>query len=139
MGGTILHTLIFAEVIGLYLMITSIIMLSRADHYRAMIAKLKPTDPVIAIGASVTLFFSLFLVVMHNVWSYEPRTLVTVVSWLIVLKAVIWLASPEQMLGFLKKICKTRAYFVMNVLFALLGVIMLSRGYCLFSNTTLLN
>lgn len=133
MLGTILHSLIFAEVIGLYLMITSIIFLSRADYYRAIIAKMKNGDHAIAIGSSVTLLFGLTFVVMHNIWSATPATLVTAVCWLIVVKALLWLSVPEFMIRSIKRIAKTRAYFVVVSLAGLLGIVMLSRGYYLFS------
>ena len=135
MLGTILHSLIIAEVIGLYLMITAIIMLSRADYYRAMIAKIKNGDHAIPIGSSITLFFGLTLVVMHNVWSVAPPTLVTVVCWLVVIKSLLWLSVPEFMIRTVKRMAKTRAYFVTVSLYGLLGIVMLSRGYYLFSSS----
>jgi hypothetical protein len=129
-----LHSFLFAQVFGLYFVIMSIIFLSQASYYKTMIANLKIPPPGIMISASMSLFVSLFLVVMHNIWIWGPRVYITLICWLFLIKSVLWLAAPERMLQLLKKLWAGRGHYVACVVMMILGMYMMVRGFYLFMN-----
>lgn len=132
MIGSALHSFIFAQVFGLYFVIMSIILLSRADYYKTMIKKLKAPTSGGVIAASLWLFVSLFLVVMHNIWVAGPRTYITLICWLFLIRSVLWLAAPERMLHTLKKVWAGKAHYVICVILLVIGVYLMIRGFYLF-------
>ena len=132
MFASLFYSFVLSQIFGLYLLITAILMLSRAAFYRQVIAKLKPTDGSIVLGASIGLLFGLALVDTHNIWDQYPRLLVTVVCWLILLKSVLWLSFTDGMLRLTKKLCQSRMYYVMTTVMLLLGIAMTSRGIIVF-------
>jgi hypothetical protein len=132
MVGSALHSFIFAQVFGLYFVIMAIILLSRADYYKAMIKKLKAPTAGGMLAASLWLFVSLFLVVMHNIWVVGPRTYITLICWLFFIRSVLWLAAPERMLHLLKKIWSGKGHYVVCVVMMLIGIYLMLRGFYLF-------
>ena len=127
-----LHSFLFAQVFGLYFVIMSIIFLSQANYYKTMIGKLKTPPPGIIMSASLSLFLSLFLVVMHNIWIFGPRVYITLICWLFLIKSVLWLAAPERMLHLLKKTWEGRGHYIACVFMMIVGMYMMVRGFYLF-------
>jgi hypothetical protein len=134
MLGSSLHSFLFAQVFGLYFVIMSIIMISQADYYKAMIGKLNAPPPGMMMTASLSLFVSLFLVVTHNIWIFGPRVYITLICWLFLIKSVLWLAVPEKMLQMLKKLWAGRGHYVVCVVMMIVGMYMMIRGFYLFMN-----
>ncbi|MDF1678409.1 MAG: hypothetical protein P1U32_06930 [Legionellaceae bacterium] len=132
MIGSYFHSFLFSQVFGLYFVIMSIILLSRADYYKEMIANLKTLGIGSMMAASLALFIGLFLVVLHNIWVLQPRVLVTILCWAIVIKSVMWLCIPVRMLEMLQKMWAGRGHYYACVVMFLLGVFMMARGFYLF-------
>ena len=132
MIGSPLHTFIFAQVFGLYFVTISIILLSRAEYYKKLVGKLKSPPSGIAMTASLSLFVSLFLVVMHNIWVFGPRVYVTLICWLFLIKSVMWLGAPESMFNMLKKMWAGKGHYLVCVIMLIVGIYMMVRGFYLF-------
>ncbi len=132
MIGSYFHSFLFSQVFGLYFVIMSIVFLSRADYYKEMIANLKTPGIGSMMAASLSLFIGLFLVVLHNIWVFQPRVLVTILCWAVVIKSVMWISVPMRMLGMLKKIWAGRGYCYVCAFMFVLGSFMMARGFYLF-------
>jgi hypothetical protein len=126
------HSFLFAQVFGLYFVIMAIILISRADYYKEMIAKLETPGPGIMMVSSLWLLLSLFLVVTHNIWLFGPRVYITIICWFFMVRSVLWLASPERMLYITKEIWKGRGHYILCVAMIVVGVYMAIRGFYLF-------
>lgn len=121
-----IHSLVIAQVLGMYFVIMALVMIARADHYRALIAKLQPDSGIVPLAASVGLVFGLLLVVVHNLWLWESEVVITVIAWLILIKSVLWLAIPERMVTFSRVIYSGNAYFIVAVITGLIGIALLT-------------
>ncbi len=132
MLGSHLHSFLLSQVFGLYFVIMSIIFMSRADYYKALISNIKKTGPGMVMTSSLCLFIGLFLVAMHNIWDLKPHTIITVICWFFVIKSVLWLAAPEHMLNLVKKIWKGRGHTVMCMIILFIGIYLMTRGFYLF-------
>mgnify|MGYP005674654175 CR=1 FL=1 len=135
MLGSHLHSFLFSQVFGLYFVIMSIILISRADYYKALIAKIKAPDLTIMMISALCVFIGLFFVVMHNIWEFKPRVIVTIMCWLFVIKSVLWLTSPERMLKLLKKMWKGKGHVVICTIMLFVGIYLMARGFYLFMET----
>lgn len=128
-----LQTFIFEQVIGLYLIIMAIIMLARANYYRNVIRDLTADKTLILVSASLFLVLGLIVVVLHNLWDFKFNVIVTIVGWLIVIKAVLLLAFPEYMIQLSKKLYKGNYYYFMAIFEAIIGLLLLVHSYYFFS------
>ncbi|GGI81543.1 hypothetical protein [Legionella impletisoli] len=132
MFGALFHTFVLSQMFGLYLVIMAIIMVSRTKYYRDLILRLDPFDPAIAIGASYGLMLGILLVVIHNIWAWEPRLVVTILSWVILIKSVLWLSFPVKMSAWAKKVYLGPGYYVLALVMVVVGVFLLTKGFYLY-------
>ncbi|MDI9818528.1 MULTISPECIES: hypothetical protein [unclassified Legionella] len=126
------HSYVIAQVLGFYLLIMAIIMLARVPFYRRFLMGLTADYGSIIVGASFGLVIGLIMVVVHNIWSMEPRVVVTILGWVILIKSILWLAIPDTMAVFSKKVYGGAGYYVVVAILAILGIILLTKGFYLF-------
>lgn len=129
MLGSPLHSYLLAQAFGLYFIILSIIFLSRENYYRQVLQQ-QPYPSF--LSCSLSLFISIFLILIHNIWVFAPRVMVTIVCWAFFLRTILLISYPEYMSAWIKKICAGRGYYVGLGLMGLLGILMLTRGTMLF-------
>ena len=124
-----LKSLFLAEVFGLYLVILSLVFLSRAEHYRTIISNTTDDNYFHLLSRSTSLLIGIMLVLAHNIWVQSPPVFVTIGCWLFLLKAILWLAAPEKMLYFLRKLCAGRGFYYLAIVFGVIGVVFITCGF----------
>ncbi|MGQ3889056.1 hypothetical protein ACQUW5_08495 [Legionella sp. CNM-1927-20] len=134
-----LHSYIIEQVLGLYMLIMAIIMIARADYYRKLVRDLPADRNFVFVSAMFTLIFGLIMVVVHNIWHWRFELLATIIAWIIVIKAILWLAIPEYMVAASKRLYKDNMYYVMAVIAAIIGVILLIHSFHAFGGDWLPN
>lgn len=127
-----LHTLIIAQIMGLYLLIMSITMIARGDYYRKLIDKFLPDGSSIYAVASLWLAIGLLLVVIHNVWIWGFESVISALCWLVLIKAVLWLAFPHKMTEVVKRVYGGSGYYILAVIGLILSVLLLAFGFYSF-------
>lgn len=132
MFSAFFHTVIIEQIFGLYLLIMAIIFLSRVKFYREVVHNMKASSGSVFFSSSFGLMLGLFLVVIHNFWVWEPRVIVTILCWLVLVRAVIWLALPEKMVESTKKIAAGSGYYVVAIIMAIIGIYLMTRGFYLY-------
>lgn len=128
MFGPFFHTVLIEQIFGLYLLIMAIVFLTRAKYYRELARNMKVSGSVF-LASSIELMLGLFLVVIHNFWVWEARVVVTILCWVVLIRAIIWLAFPETMIARTKKLAASPAYYVVSVVMALIGIYLMTRGF----------
>lgn len=127
-----LHSLLIAQLLGFFLLFMGIILLARAEYYKAMFGA-ETLCPISVFFASVMgLILGILLVLVHNLWLWGPSVIITLLAWLILVKSLLWLAFPERMLKVTHRLYSGYAYYVMALIALILGVILLSHGCYLF-------
>lgn len=125
-----LHSYLLAEAFGLYLVIVSIILLSRENYYRNRIMQ-APTYPSF-LSCSIALFIGIFLVLIHNIWVLQPRVVVTILCWAFLIRAVLLLSAPEQMFMITRKLCTGKSYYFVVLFMAILGIWLMGKSSYLY-------
>lgn len=131
--AALFQELILSTGLGLYMLIMAFIFFIRADYYRALVSKIKAPSIGIMLTASLGLLIALFLVLLHNVWVFDPRVAVTIACWMFLINAVLWLVAPVRMLAITKKICGGPGYYVGTTLLLIFAAQVFSRGLYLYS------
>ena len=132
MFGPFFHTVLIEQIFGLYLLIMALIFLSRVSFYREVVRNMKATSGAVFLSSSFGLLLGLFLVVIHNFWMWEPRIVVTILCWVVLIRSILWLAFPEKMVERTKIIAAGPGYYVVLILLAILGVFLMTRGFYVY-------
>lgn len=127
------HSVVISQVLGLYMLIMSIIMIARAKYFREVILKVQPDDMLIVMSGTFTLFLGILLVTVHNHWVWDPTVLITIVSWLIFFKAICLLAFPKCTLSWSQRLYAGPGYYITLGIVFILGAILLAMGAYPFS------
>ncbi|HHF7348567.1 TPA: hypothetical protein ACPSKE_001748 [Legionella feeleii] len=129
MFTALFHSLIFSQILGLYFIIVAMIMMIRIDFYRHFIMNLKAGSGVIILAASFSLIVGLMLVVVHNIWVLEPQVIITLLGWLLVILAILWLSIPEKMTHFSRLVYSGKGYYVLVLFTLFIGILLLTKGF----------
>jgi hypothetical protein len=125
-----LHSYLLAEAFGLYLVIMSVILLSRENYYRKLMTQ-EPHYPSL-LSCSLSLLISIFLLLIHNLWGLHPRLVVTLVCWLYFIRNILLIAYPEWVFKVIRQICVGKMYYLTLFMMATAGVLLLIRGSFIF-------
>jgi hypothetical protein len=89
-------SLFLAKLIGLYLLITSVLFLFRKKQMEGACKEMAASKGILAISGEISLIFGLVIVIDHTVWEYSWRGLITLIGYIMILKAVMRFAFPNQ-------------------------------------------
>jgi len=126
-------TLFLAKVFGLYLLAMGLLMALRRKELSATVEALADNRPLVFLVGVLVLILGLALVVSHNVWIAGWPLVVTVLSWLVLTKALAYLLLPFEVTARLVRWLNRPAWFVMGgALWAALGFFLAGKGFGLF-------
>ncbi|KTD19025.1 hypothetical protein [Legionella jordanis] len=123
------HSYFLAQIVGMYFLIMAIIMLARVNFYRRIITGLTGNYGTIVVAASFALIVGLIMVLTHNFWLWTPHVMVTIVGWLILIKAILWLSIPDTMAAISKQVFNGVGYYVAVAIMAIIAIILLTSGF----------
>ncbi|PJD93938.1 MAG: hypothetical protein CK424_01400 [Legionella sp.] len=126
------YSFLLSQIFGSFAFIVAVIFLARMYHYRKLVLQMQADDPIIPVCGLISLLIGIFLVVTHNVWELKRLVVVTVMCWMVLINAVLWLALPEKMLAMTKKIFSDNGYHWLIVCLLVSGLVFLARSIQLF-------
>lgn len=85
-----------AQLIGPLLLVVGIGMAANADSYRAMAEEFLASRALIYVAGLLALVPGLAIVLVHNVWAFDWRLIITALGWLAVLGGIFRLVAPAQ-------------------------------------------
>lgn len=132
MLGEMFYSFVLAQVFGLTMLVMSVIMVSRITYYRELIQRMDEYSPSILMAGTFGLFFGSFLIVIHNLWVGDPRVVVTLISWFIFIKSLLWLAFPIRMVHLSKKIYAGPFYYIFALVLFVLAIFLITKGFYLY-------
>ena len=126
-------TYFLAEIIGLYLLIVGVTMLLYKQRWWRVINELcEPKGETLAYALGlVALAVGLLLVLLNNVWDMGLLPLVvTIVSWIILLKSVaVFVVSPGQLGRLVKSVRLESWWYVYVVIVLVIGAYLTYAGF----------
>ena len=84
-----------SKVLGLYLLIASIAMLSNMAQFTGYVNLLVNNTPLMFVMGFITLIIGILLVVSHNIWEWGWRVIITIIAWIFLLKGISILFFPQ--------------------------------------------
>lgn len=86
-----------SKVIGLYEVIISLAMLINMPLFTSNIEAMMENGPLMIFIGCMTVIMGILLVVSHNIWQWRWSLLVTIVSWIVLLKGISLLMFPQAL------------------------------------------
>ncbi|QMT59071.1 MULTISPECIES: hypothetical protein [unclassified Legionella] len=75
-----------SKVLGIYLIIVSLAMFLNLEQFTIYVQALLKDAPLMLVLGLWTLMLGLLMVVSHNIWQWNWRLLITLISWVVLLK-----------------------------------------------------
>lgn len=127
-----IYVYVLSQVFGMYLVIMAIILGSRAEYYKKLLHDINPHGFGLMIAGSIWLLIGLFLVTIHSSWGGFARNMISILFWIIVIKSILLLAFPEQLIACSQKLLSGCCYYVMVIIIAIVGIVLMTNGYYLY-------
>lgn len=84
-----------AKIIGIYFIILSAVMIINMHYFIVYVQELIKDTPLMLVIGFWTLILGLIMVVSHNIWQWNWRTIITIISWLVFLKGASIIFYPQ--------------------------------------------
>lgn len=91
-------TLFLATVMGWYLVIVSLLFIAYYKHITSVISDMMSNQSLFFVLGIMTLILGLLLVASHNVWIMGWPVVITLLSWMVFISAVLRLYCPAIVL-----------------------------------------
>ncbi len=123
-------TFFLAKVLGLGCLIFGAALLVRRHYYVAVFADLAEQRMTRMAIAIFELFAALSLVIGHNVWSPLPAAIISLIGWLAIVEASIYLLLPDAAIRrMLSGFSSPGSYFALGAITIVLGGYLAGFGF----------
>ena len=123
-------TILLAKVIGIVLVMIGAAIMIRRDYFLPVFAAYVEQRLVRATMSMIELLAGVFLVVAHNVWSPWPAALITILGWMAVLEATIYLFLPDGWVAKFIATFNTAGWYVVGGMLAIVvGIYLAGFGF----------
>lgn len=106
-------SLLLAQVIGLYLMLEGLVVLTRRKFVMNIVNDLSDHKALMFVTGGMLVILGLLIVLNHNVWEASWRVVPTIVGWILVIKGVTALFVPNMLIEKGKRMAKNRQLAVL--------------------------
>ncbi|HEX8932103.1 MAG TPA: hypothetical protein VF810_03035 [Patescibacteria group bacterium] len=104
-------SLLLAKIIGLTFMLTSIALLVNRKNIDLLFRLYSHLEAIFITGFLETVL-GLILIVIHNLWLFDFRGLITAIGWILLLRGLGRLIYPERSLRIIAKFKSLQKFFV---------------------------
>jgi len=123
-------SIFLAKMVGPMMLVMGLFMVINPERMRRVGREFLDSEALIFMSGIITLPVGLAIVITHNVWEVDWRTLITLIGWIAVFAGIARMALPDAMktLGeaMLEKTYKTA---VPGALMAIIGGYLTYHGY----------
>lgn len=97
-GGMMLHSIMLARVIAPIMLIVGLGVLFNPSYFHEMMDEIGrgKQQMVLFVSGFVTLIIGVLLVMAHNIWVWNWSVIITVFSWLTLIKGAVIILLPKS-------------------------------------------
>ncbi len=103
-------SIFLGKIIGLYFIVVSLAYIINPHHCKKALHDITSSHALSSICGSLSLIFGFILVLNHNIWTDLYLTIITLISWLIVIFGLLLIFFKDSMEKFSKKLQKHYGY-----------------------------
>jgi len=116
-----------AKLLGLYFGIFGVLCIFRNHQIQTMAKDLSSSKSALAVSAEFSLVFGLVIAIDHTIWEYSFRGLITLIGYLLILRAIIRFAFPEEVKKFFSKITE-QGWWLIAIVCIVIGAFLTYSG-----------
>jgi hypothetical protein len=118
------------KIFGIYLVIVSIAIAIHIDQFILLVNAFITDKPLIFLSSFFTLILGIVLIVIHSVWEWSWRLLITIFSWIIFIKGICLLVYPQYLNSFTSVYAQNHDWlYSFAVINFIIGLILLYCGF----------
>jgi hypothetical protein len=118
-----------ARLFGLVLLVHGITFFLRANDLKGLAKEFKKNLALQLFGGMLAVVTGLFVIMVHNVWDTYWQSLVSLLGWLIFLKGILLLWSPEILEDLINDMEKPIFLHVSSLTMYTISIILLGYGF----------
>jgi hypothetical protein len=122
-------SLFLAQVIGLYLVAISLMMLIRHRKFKKTILEFIHSAPLITLSGSWSILLGLLIVIPHNIWILEWPLVITLVGWFSIVQGLARLFYPEDFAKAIKYLVEKKGYLLTSWIWLCIGIYLVWAGF----------
>jgi uncharacterized membrane protein len=113
-------SLFIAKLLGPPYLVLGIALLTRAEAFRALLREFIASGVLMYLAGVLGLLGGLTLLLTHNVWTFDWRLIITLIGWATVIRAVVTIFLPQQIVSIGAALIERKASFVAAAVAALI-------------------
>lgn len=130
---TPIETSIFlARVIGLFCVISALAIMVRYKAFLKIEQEASQNRLVTHLSGFSILIIGLLMVVSHSLWVFGWRLVITLLGWIITIKGVLRIFSPELAMILIAKKQNNRFFILGEIVFFFVGAYLLYYGFVVY-------
>jgi len=119
-----------ARLLGPIFALVGVALLFKAKAFRALLQGFIESPVLIYLAGFLGLLGGLALVLAHNVWALDWPLIITLLGWATLVRAVVTIFLPEQIISIGAKLLKHRATFpIAGAIDLAIGLVLSYFGY----------
>jgi len=123
-------SIFLARVFGLYMVLVSLAILINLRNLQETLRDLLSNKGLLFLTGIFTLILGLLLVLSHNVWTADWRVIITLFSWITLVKGFTLIAFTPNLSGFYQKMISSRTILGFSYgVSLLLGAFLIWKGF----------
>lgn len=123
-------TTYLAAVMGWYLVIFALAMLTQHAHIQAVLKEVVGKKSLMFISGIISVILGLLMVFSHNVWTHNWNVVVTVMAWLVLLSGLLRLFFPAAANKWMRRLMQSKQHLLgQGFILLLIGVYILFNLY----------
>lgn len=121
-------SIVFAKLIGLYLLITAALYLFRRNQMKDMITEFTTSKSLLALSGEFYLVFGLVVAIYHSIWELSWVGLVTLMGYLLIVRGILRIGFPVQVKKLVMKMTST-SYMIVLIVMLVIGAYLTYMGF----------
>ena len=126
-----MQTSIFiAQLLGPVYIVVGLALLLRPQAFRVFVQEFNASGVLMYLAGFLGLLAGLALVLTHNVWAVNWRLIITLIGWVALIRALVTIFWPEQIVALGSKIIENKRIFaVPGTANLIIGLVLCYFGY----------
>jgi len=104
-------SIFIAELLGPVFIVGGIALLFKEKMFREILQEFIRSQALLYLAGFFGLLGGLALVLTHNVWVRDWRLIITLIGWLTIVRALVTIFRPQEIVAIGSKILEHRVYF----------------------------
>ncbi|MFA6278665.1 MAG: hypothetical protein WCS97_00875 [Candidatus Paceibacterota bacterium] len=121
-------SLVAAKILGVYLVVSGLFLIIRGKTIPRLLKDFFDHPAVVYLAGVILIFLSSLMLIQNNVWDGTWKTVITIFSWLVLLKGIAYILAPDSLHKFVNKKLLSMPFNVYGIIAVAAGIFLYTIG-----------